>query len=111
MGALCADGRLAFGPLPWLGYVLLGLGALASLTNFYLSFLRRPLFIRRGGSVSDYRHISGLPLVGMVVLLGLPLVPASPLWSLSTLFLLLIDTGNLPWFIVAVWNDDAFWGA
>jgi hypothetical protein len=36
-------------------------------------------------------------------------VPASPAWSLGALFLVVIDTGNLPWFIVSVWNDDSFW--
>jgi hypothetical protein len=109
--SLHVDWRLAFGPLPWLGYSLFGLGSLVSLTNFYLSLLRYPLFILRGRSRDEYRHISGFPMVGMLVLFGLALTPASRALSLATFVLLLIDTGNIPWFVVAVWRDDSFWNA
>ena len=108
--SLQTDWRLAFGPLPWLGYLLFGLGALVSVCNFYLSFLRYPLFILRRRSRDEYRHISGFPMAGMFVLFGLVLTPASPSFSLTTLFLLLIDTGNIPWFVFSMWKDDSFWG-
>jgi hypothetical protein len=109
--ALHVDWRFAFGPLPWLGYLLFGLGALVSLTNFYLSFLRYPLFVLRGRSRDEYQHISGFPMVGMLVLFGLALTPASSSLSLAALLFMLIDTGNIPWFVVSMWKDDSFWNA
>jgi hypothetical protein len=110
IASLHVDWRLAFGPLPWLGYLVFGLGALVCITNFYLSFLRHPIFVLRR-SRDEYRHISGFPIVGMLVLFGLALTPPSPALSLATLLLLLVDTGNIPWFIASMWRDNSFWNA
>lgn len=112
IGSLYVHSRFAFGPGPYFGYPLFVLGALVCVCNFYLSFLRYPLFVLRGGSRDQYRRISGLPMAGMFVLFGLALTPASSSLSLATLVFLLIDTGNLPWFIASVWKeDDSFWNA
>ncbi len=50
-------------------------------------------------------------MVGMLVLFGLALTPASLALSLATLLLMLLDTGNIPWFIASMWRDDSFWDA
>ena len=102
---------VANGFLAWFGYALFGLGAVVSSVNFYLSFLRYPLFILRGRSRDDFRFVSGLPMIGMFVIPGLALAPASPWLSIASLALLLADTGNIPWFVVSVWRDKSFWEA
>jgi hypothetical protein len=69
------------------------------LWNFYLSFLRYPLFRLNGGKRDEFRWVSGLPLVGSA------LVAVAALCSLSeprllwpAIGLILIDTGGLHWF-------------
>ena len=69
--------------------------------NIYLSF-RPPL--------PDGRHVSGLPVVGTLLVLpaatsGFGCVPA----ALAGLLATLIDTGGLLWFLKATWHDTSFW--
>jgi hypothetical protein len=87
-----------------IAYSLFLVGGLCSLLNFYLSFLRYPLykFLRR-----EYRWESGIPLFGSLFLAtGVAL-----LWSNAAVFwlgvvLVAIDTGGLPWFIgVMLWHS------
>jgi hypothetical protein len=64
-----------------------------------------PLLRRQG----KLRNVSGIPLVGMAVVAGLLLAPASVGLSVACLVLMLLDTGNLIWFVACVWRDDSFW--
>jgi hypothetical protein len=101
--------RVVNGAYPLLAYALFGLGGLISLGNFYLSFVRYPLLMLRGRTSEEIEFVSGFPLLGMLVLPGLLLAPASPLLSATALVMVLADTGNLSWFVFAVWKDAALW--
>ena len=52
-----------------LGLVLFAVGALFTCFNLYTSVLRYPLHRWRGGAGEDFRHVSGIPVVGIVCLL------------------------------------------
>jgi hypothetical protein len=80
-----------------LGHAAFALGALISLLNVYLSFIRVPLLRWRG---QDQRFVSGVPLVGSFLLV----VSAVLLWkvrwlALSALGLATLDTGGLHGFV------------
>ena|SRR5688572_3520282 len=107
--SLLVDWRIAEGACAWFGYSLFGFGAIVGLANFYLSFFRYPFLMLRGRSPDDIRFISCIPIVGMAVIPGLVLTPPSLWLSTATLAVLAVDTGNLPWFVVAVWKDRSFW--
>ena len=82
--------------LAWLA--LLG-GGLVCALNFYLSFCRHVLHRLRGGSRGSYRWMSGLPLVGsLLVALSIVRFYDAP-WILTVaLVLIAIDTGGIHWF-------------
>ena len=102
--------RILAGRLVYFGYVLFAIGGLISCVNFYLSFLRYPVHRLLGGTKEDYHWVSGFPLFGtLTIIAGLPFLPWSMWLSLLTFVFLLIDTGGIPWFIIAVWRDDSFW--
>ena len=79
-----------------IGMGLIALGLLVAGVNLTLSFLRP----------------SGLPVVGtlLVVLGGLA---GFADWRVATagLVALVLDTGGLPWFLLATWRDRSFWDA
>ena len=83
--------------LAWIAFVL---GALLSLTNFYLSFLRYPLHRLRGLSKESYRWESGIPVFGSLFvglsLFGLHSLPAM---LPAAITIMVIDTGGIHWFI------------
>jgi len=80
------------------------------LINFHLAFIRPWLHIRRHGSMEGLRNVSGIPLIGtlLVVLGG---ISGFGDWRAATIGLiaLAIDTGGLPWFLIAAWRDQSFW--
>jgi len=39
-------------------------GVYICVLNFYLSFLRYPLYVRRGQRKEDFKFISGIPVLG-----------------------------------------------
>jgi hypothetical protein len=83
-----------------LAYPLYTLGAVLCAMNFYLSFLRAPLLIRKGVPRDEIRHVSGAPLLGTVfVLVGLPAVQHVPGLVPLGILLILIDTGGPHWFV------------
>ncbi len=53
-----------------LSLALLSFGGCISILNFYLSFLRYPLHVLRGGNKDNFQWVSGFPLVGTVFLLA-----------------------------------------
>ena len=79
------------------GYGLLALGGFVCALNFYLSFLRYPLYRLDG---LPFRWVSGLPLVGsLFVVLGLCWLPL-PTWVFWLAVVLAgLDTGGLHWFV------------
>lgn len=91
------------------GYPLFVIGGFISCLNFYLSFLRYPVFLLRGGKKENYRSVSGLPLVGCVSVIALIFLPRSIWLSLFAFIFLIIDTGGISWAIISVWKDDSFW--
>jgi len=83
-----------------LGAILFGLGALITCNNFYLSFLRYPLFRLLG---RNYQYVSVVPLIGSILLLVAAfLLRNAPLWSIISLVLALFDTGGLHFFVFAM---------
>ncbi len=92
----------------WLGVMAVGL--LVGSLNAYLSFLRPLLYRWRHGSMEGWRFVSVLPGVGtFVVALAGALGFGAEWTALLGLFVLAIDTGGLPWFLVVTWRDRGLW--
>jgi hypothetical protein len=47
-----------------IAYMLFGLGGFFCLLNFYLSFLRYPIYRLPGGGNKEYKWSSGAPVLG-----------------------------------------------
>ena len=75
-------------------------GAYIAGLNFYLSFLRFPLARWRG---KDVRFVSGLPLVGSVVLGCFAAWHYDEAgWFWASVALLLLDTGGMAWLVIMI---------
>ncbi len=86
-----------------LTYTVLVLGSLICLLNFYLSFLRYPLFLQRGGKKEEYRHSSGFPLIGSALVAASLIFGKFDLWVIwSGVAIALIDTGGIHSFIATM---------
>lgn len=85
------------------------LGGFVCLLNFYLSFLRYPLFRLRGGRQEDWKWISGFPLVGSLFLavawFGWLRELDSVTLDVLAWTLVVLDTGGIHWFILCVSID------
>jgi len=83
--------------------LLLAASAIAAL-NFYLSWLRYPLYRWKGGREGEYRWMSGFPIIGNVLCVGgWALGGASSAWW--PLVILAFDTAGFPWlFITIAWH-------
>jgi hypothetical protein len=108
VATLLTDARLFGGTHPVVGVIVFIIGALASVLNFYLSWLRFPVHRLRGGTKENFQWISGLPFIGSLTILGVLLLPPSTLVSASCLLLVGVDTGGLPWFVASTWRDESF---
>ena len=91
----------------------LALGAVATALaglNFYLSFIRGRRFKARHGSLEGYRHVSGIPAIGtlLVVIAGITGFGQTET-ALVGLAAMLLDTGGSLWFVVQTWRDTSFW--
>jgi hypothetical protein len=86
-----------------LAYTLFAVGAFLCLLNFYLSFLRYPLYRLFG---REYQHASGVPLFGSLLLvIAVTLLYERPLLFWSGITLALLDTGGLHWFAgIMLWT-------
>jgi hypothetical protein len=78
--------------------------------NFYLSFIRPRVFSSRHGSMDGYRHVSGFPMIGTLLLtigalLGFGAI-GSALFGVAAFAL---DTGGSAWFLISTWRDRSFW--
>ena len=89
-------------------HIYLGLflsGGFICTLNFYLSWIRYPLF-RISGERTDYRHISGLPILGSVLVVGSLVIFQTPHWAIiAGAILAALDSGGIHWFIgIMVWH-------
>ena len=79
-------------------YALFVFAAWLCVLNFYLCFLRYPLYLRSGKPKESYKFISGIPVFGSLILYllvrytNLP----SPVFYAGVV-LIIIDTGGLHW--------------
>jgi hypothetical protein len=72
------------------------LGGVISVLNFYLSWLRYPLYRLRGGKRESYRFVSGIPLFGSLLLwIAAPYLHSEPVWMWSALVVSLFDMCGL----------------
>jgi hypothetical protein len=80
-----------------------------SILNFYLALIRPRLYAERVG----YRNISGIPLFGTLLVLVFCGWLAFGDWRVAVVGLvaLALDTGGLPWFLIATWRDQSLWDA
>jgi hypothetical protein len=87
------------------GAALLILGVLVCALNFYLSFVRYPLHLLRGNP-GQYRHVSGLPVLGSVLVVAALLMTRLPGWAVTLgIASAVLDTGGLHWFAaVMAWD-------
>lgn len=103
------DCRILNGRISTFGYSLFAIGGLISITNFYLSCLRYPIHRLVRGKEVEYKWISGIPLLGILSVIGLLHFPRS-LWTSVLAFLfLLCDTGGIQWFVIFTWKDSSLW--
>ena len=87
--------------MTWAAMVLLTGGGIICFLNFYLVFLRYPIFRLIGGNPLTYRFKSGVPLVGsMLVALSLIEFWNNP-WLLALAAILIIcDIDGIHWYVV-----------
>ncbi len=92
-----------------IAYMLFGLGGFFCLLNFYLSFLRYPIYRLAGGDKQEYKWVSGAPALGSLFV-GFSLIsPYTTNWMLiSGVALILIDTGGLHWFLAIMFYYGIF---
>jgi len=80
--------------------ILFCLGSFICAMNFYLSFVRYPIFLLRGGRKSEYQWISGAPFIGSVsAAVGLVSLYETRWILIAGLLLILVDTGGVHWFL------------
>jgi len=86
-----------------LGIVFTLLATGVCLLNFYLSLLVPWLYKRRHGSMADFAHMSGLPLIcGFFIFCAGALMPHSVHLGIYLLLLYVIDGNGIPCFFVSV---------
>ncbi len=79
--------------------------------NLYLSFGRYPIYRLRGGVVSEYKWISGIPMFGSLLIVGalLLLHMHNWLWWFGAICAIL-DTAGLHWFLgTMLYTSRAGW--
>ena len=84
----------------YIAYASFAFGCLVCISNFYLSFLRYPLFRLRGGSHDDYQWSSGAPMIGsLFVAVFVFSVAGNPWLFWFGILCAILDTGGLHWFV------------
>jgi len=87
-------------------FVALVIGGL----NFYVAFMRIAIYRWTKGSLDGYRHVSGFPVIGsLVVVVGAVLGFGSVLCAVLGLVAVALDTGGSVWLVIATWRDSGFW--
>lgn len=85
------------------GIVFTFLATGVCLLNFYLSLLVPWLYKRQHGSMADFAHMSGLPMIGgFFIFCAGALMPPSVLLGIFLLLLYVIDGNGIPWFFISI---------
>jgi hypothetical protein len=94
------------------GIGLAALGLVVASFNLYLAAVRPALYVWRHGSTRGMRNVSGMPLLGTLLVVVGGIVGFAD-WRSATagLLALVLYTGGLPWFLLATWSDRSFWDA
>lgn len=99
-----------FGPGSAMGFMIAA--GLIAIVNFYLSFVRGWLHVKRHGSSDGYRHVSGFPgIATILVIVGVLLGFGEISTALLGIGVMSIDTGGSVWFLFSTWRDRSFWDA
>jgi hypothetical protein len=94
------------------GLVLVVLAGLTAVFNLWLALIRPWLHWWRHGSRAGLRPVSGLPVLGTLLLVcGCLTAFGSPVVGGLALFAALIDPDGLPWVPVHTWHDASLWDA
>ena len=92
-----------------IAYILFGVGGFFCVLNFYLSFLRYPIYRLSGGDKKEYKWTSGAPILGsLFVGIGLLSLYGTKWILILGLTLILIDTGGLHWFLATMFYYAIF---
>jgi hypothetical protein len=89
IASIWVEWRVAGGDYSSVGYAVFALGALISVANFYVSFVRPNLVRAFASDQSSTRHVSGVPLLGMLTVPALAFVPPNVGLSVACLGLVL----------------------
>jgi len=87
--------------MEWAAGILLTAGGAICCFNFYLVFLRYPLFRLSGGNPTEYRFKPGVPALGSL-LAGLSLISFwnNPWLALAAVIFILMDIDGLHWYLL-----------
>ncbi len=93
-----------------LGVGILLVGILVAFLNLYLSVVRPTIYRWWHGSMVGYRHVSGLPVIGTLIIISGAIIGFGD-WRAVALgaVALASDLGGLPWFLIATWRDRSLW--
>ncbi len=92
------------------GLVMVALASLTAAFNLWLALIRPWLYRRRQGSEAGLSRVSGLPVLGTLLLVGGCLTAfGSPLIGGLALLAALVDPDGLPWVPVHTWQDASLW--
>jgi hypothetical protein len=84
-------------------WVLFAFGAYLCALNFYLSFLRYPLYLRRGLPKESYKFASGIPIIGSLILFLLArYTNLPPVMFYAAIGLIIADTGGIHWAVASI---------
>jgi hypothetical protein len=92
------------------GVVFVSAALFVAALNLHLNVVRPWLYQRAHGSMEGFKNVSHLPLFGLLLVLlggffGRGSLPCAVLGVVA----LILDTGGIPWFVVATWRDSSFW--
>ncbi|HEY1110550.1 MAG TPA: hypothetical protein VGE76_18005 [Opitutaceae bacterium] len=92
------------------GMGFIGAAALIAGCNTFLSFVRPAIFRRRHGTMDGYRNVSGIPLIGTLLLCVGTLTGFGAVGSAAIgIAAFVLDTGGAGWLVIATWRDGSFW--
>jgi hypothetical protein len=80
-----------------------------AMLNFSLTF-RPALYHWRHGSLQGFRQVSGMPLIGsLIVVVGTVLGYGSLLCAVLGWIAVALDTRGSAWLLISTWKDASFW--
>jgi len=83
--------------------VLFYLGSFICILNFYLSFLRYPIYKLIHSDSKEYKWTSGVPIVGSFFeVISLIFLYKTKWMLISGIIFIILDTGGLHWFLGTV---------